>query len=102
MPITDAEHGNIQAEYRRITGGRTFFIDAAWTAGENDSLVEAEFFGGNARIKNFTVHSKPANSIGDEVSVLSAEVEDGYGIHGIRRNTKLAKQKRTTTLYTMV
>ena len=75
--VADAEHRNAQLEELPAAGGRICRVDAVWSAGQDNPLRShrADLFHTHRMRVNLTVHIAFADSAGDQLLILPAEIQ---------------------------
>ncbi len=88
QPVADAEDGHAELEDARVHGGRALGVDARRASRQDDGFRShrAELLEREGAGLDLAVDALLANPAGDELGVLSPEVEDENELAGRRRH----------------
>ncbi len=96
LAVADAEHGAAGGENVRIDLGTAGLVDAVRAAGDDDSFAAGQLGGRCFAGLDVGVHAEIANLPGDEMTILSARIEDGdlWGIQPLASVADLSECAR--------
>ena len=81
MAVTKSKYRNMVLEDALVAYRSAIIVDGIRAAGEDDSLVRLEFFSLDLRRNDFGVDVELPDAAGNEMSVLSAEIDDSDFFH---------------------